>query len=65
MDESLVRDLVNVFRQIDEIRGITQVIEPAPACDYCQGFGRIPSRYHHLRAVCPACGGSGWAHLPG
>ena len=66
MDQRIARDLVSVFRQIDELRGIVQIIEPAPPCGTCGGFGKLPSKgaRYHVKLVCPSCGGSGWQHQP-
>ena len=65
MDQGIARDLINVFRQIDEIRGIVQIIEPAPPCPKCEGFGRltVSKKPYHVRMVCSLCRGTGWAAL--
>lgn len=62
MDQSITRDLLSVFRQLDEIRGIVQIIEPAPPCPKCVGFGRIDRRPSYITPVCPWCRGTGWGN---
>ena len=63
MDQNTVRNLVNVFNDIDEMRGIVRIVEPAPACSECDGFGYLTfgKSPFHSKVVCRHCRGTGWA----
>ena len=63
MGKNMTQNLVNIFNDIDEMRGIVRIVEPAPACQECDGFGRLKWGWQPIRRVntiCRHCRGTGW-----